>query len=41
MILVGLNVSIEGSECHVSAEAGIADRNSRMLLMLDATIELP
>ena len=41
VILVGLNVSIEGSECHVSAEAGIADRNSRMLLMLDATIELP
>ena len=41
VILVGLNVSIEGSQCHVSAEAGIADRNSRMLLMLDATIELP
>ena len=41
VILVGLNVSIEGNQCHVSAEAGIADRNSRILLMLDATIELP
>ncbi len=41
VILVGLNVSIEGNQCHVSAEAGIADRNSRLLLMLDATIELP
>ena len=41
VILVDLNVSIEGSQCHVSAEAGIADRNIRMLLMLDATIELP
>ena len=41
VILVGLNVSIEGNKCHVSAEAGIADRNSRILLMLDATIELP
>ncbi|MEC8721783.1 MAG: hypothetical protein VXX50_05060 [Candidatus Thermoplasmatota archaeon] len=41
VILVGLNVSIEGNQCHVSAEAGIADRNSRILLMLDAAIELP
>ena len=39
VILVGLNVSIDGNECHVSAEAGIADRNSRMLLMLYATVE--
>ena len=41
VILVGLNVSIEESQCHISAEAGIADRNSRMLLILDATVELP
>ena len=41
VILVGLNVSIEKSQCHISAEAGIADRNSRMLLILDATVELP
>lgn len=41
VILVGLNVSIDGNECHVSAEAGIADRNSRMLLMLEATVLLP
>jgi len=39
--LVGLNVSIEENQCHISAEAGIADRNSRMLLILDATVELP
>ena len=41
VILVGLNVSIEENQCHISAEAGIADRNSRMLLILDATVELP
>ena len=41
VILVAINVSIEGNECHISAEAGIADRNSRMLLILDATVELP
>ena len=41
VILVGLNVSIEESQCHISAEAGIADRNSRMLLILEATVELP
>ena len=41
VILVGLNVTIEGNQCYVSAEAGIADRNSRILVMLDSTIELP
>ena len=41
VILVGLNVSIEESQCHISADAGVADRNSRMLLILDATVELP
>ena len=41
VILVAINVSIEGNECHILAEAGIADRNSRMLLILDATVELP
>jgi len=41
VILVGLNVSIEGNMCYVSAEAGIADRNSRMLIMLEAAVNLP
>ena len=41
VILVGLNVTIEGNQCYVSAEAGIADMNSRILVMLDSTIELP
>ena len=41
VILVDLNVSIQGDECSVSAEAGIADRNSRMLVVLDATVNLP
>ena len=41
VILVGLNVSIEESQCHISADAGVADRNTRMLLILDATVELP
>ena len=33
VILVGLNVSIEESQCHISAEAGIADRICRMLFI--------
>ena len=41
VILVGLNVSIDGNKCNVSAEAGIADRNSRMLMILEASVILP
>ena len=41
VILVVLNVSIDGNECNVSAEAGIADRNSRMLMILEASVILP
>lgn len=41
VILVGLNVSIDGNECNVLAEAGIADRNSRILMILEASVILP
>ena len=41
IILIGLNVSIQNEECYVSAEAGIADRNSRMVLILEAIVDLP